>query len=154
MNDAFVSCFILDASQWQEVVSSTSFGVSNSDSASKIGPKILFFWTKSIRKVWIWNTHVNNKSLQKWFKFGMWFDSLAASGGWQIHQGLMVQVESFTPDFRRQTTNEIEVQSIRMIRLTWWCSSGKQPHENLKAGTEEFWWWEFSFWFIHNWTAS
>lgn len=30
-----------------------------------------------------------------------------------------------------------------MIRLTWWCSSGKQPHENLKAGTGDFWSWSF-----------
>ncbi len=54
--------------------------------------------------------------------------------GWN-HQ--LVQI------FDRQRSNGTEGQSIRMIRLTWWCSSGKQPHENLKAGTEELWWWSF-----------
>lgn len=86
MKDAFV-CFMFHygASQWQEVVSSTSFGVSNSDSVYKIGPKILLFLDKFIRKVWTWSFRVNSKSLQKWFRFGMWFDSLVAFGdvgGW------------------------------------------------------------------------
>lgn len=148
MKDAFV-CFMFHsgASQWQEVVSSTSFGVSNSDSVYKIGPKILLFWTNSSEGLdmeFSREQQVFTEVIQIWHVVRL-FGCIWWRGRMTDSSVVRVQVESFAQIqiFHWQTKNGTEGQSTRMIRLTWWCSSGKQPHENLKAGTGDFWSWSF-----------
>lgn len=159
MKDAFV-CFMFHsgASQWQEVVSSTSFGVSNSDSVYKIGPKILLFWTNSSEGLdmeFSREQQVFTEVIQIWHVVRL-FGCIWWRGRMTDSSVVRVQVESFAQIqiFHWQTKKrnwgpEHKDDKADMVMQQWQATSRKFEGRHRRLLIMKL-----SFWFTHNRTAS